>query len=51
MGSVTETIEEVVDYLTDKGEKVGLLKVHLYRPFSKEHFLATMPKTVKKLLF
>ncbi|EGY78024.1 pyruvate:ferredoxin (flavodoxin) oxidoreductase [Peptoniphilus indolicus] len=49
MGSVTETIEEVVDYLTDKGEKVGLLKVHLYRPFSKEHFLATMPKTVKKI--
>ncbi|MBL7575060.1 pyruvate-ferredoxin/flavodoxin oxidoreductase [Peptoniphilus asaccharolyticus DSM 20463] len=49
MGSVTETIEEVVDYLTANGEKVGLLKVHLYRPFSKEHFLAAMPKTVKKI--
>ncbi|WBW50723.1 pyruvate:ferredoxin (flavodoxin) oxidoreductase [Peptoniphilus equinus] len=49
MGSVTETIEEVVDYLNEKGEKVGLLKVHLYRPFSKEHFLAAMPKTVKKV--
>ena len=49
MGSVTECIEEVVDYLMDKGEKVGLLKVHLYRPFSKEHFLNAMPKTVKKI--
>lgn len=49
MGSVTETAEEVVDYLTAKGEKVGLLKVRLYRPFSTEHFLAAMPKTVKKI--
>lgn len=49
MGSVTETIEEVVDYLRAKGEKVGLLKVHLYRPFSHEHFLNAMPKTVKKI--
>ena len=49
MGSVTETIEEVVDYLNDKGEKVGLLKVHLYRPFSKEYFLKAMPKTVEKI--
>ena len=49
MGSVTECIEEVVDYLMDKGEKVGLLKVHLYRPFSKEHFMNAMPKTVKKI--
>lgn len=49
MGSVTETVEEVVDYLVGKGEKVGLLKVHLYRPFSIKHFLAQMPKTVKKI--
>ncbi|MDU7560475.1 MAG: 2-oxoacid:acceptor oxidoreductase family protein, partial [Finegoldia magna] len=49
MGSVTETIEETVDYLVSKGEKVGVLKVHLYRPFSKEHFLNAIPKTVKKI--
>ena len=49
MGSVTETIEEVVDYLNAKGEKVGLLKVHLYRPFSAKHFLQAMPKTVEKI--
>ena len=49
MGSVTETIQETVDYLVNKGEKVGVLKVHLYRPFSKEHFLNAMPKSVKKI--
>ncbi len=49
MGSVTETLEEVVDYLNAKGEKVGVLKVHLYRPFSKKHFLDTMPKSVKRI--
>lgn len=49
MGSVTETIEEVVDYLNNSGEKVGLLKVHLYRPFSREHFLAAIPETVEKI--
>lgn len=49
MGSVTETIEEVVDYLNAKGEKVGVLKVHLYRPFSKKHFLDAMPKSVKRV--
>ena len=49
MGSVTETIEEVVDYLNAKGEKVGVLKVHLYRPFSKKHFLDIMPKSVKRV--
>lgn len=49
MGSVTETIEEVVDYLNAKNKKVGLLKVHLYRPFSKKHFLEAIPKTVKKI--
>lgn len=49
MGSVTETIEEVVDYLNAKGDKVGLLKVHLYRPFSRKHFLDAMPKNVKRI--
>ncbi|KGO01572.1 pyruvate:ferredoxin (flavodoxin) oxidoreductase [Porphyromonas sp. COT-290 OH3588] len=49
MGSVTETIREVVDHLRAKGEKVGLLSVHLYRPFSAKHFLAAMPKTVKRV--
>lgn len=49
MGSVCETIEETVDYLMSKGEKVGVLKVHLYRPFSVKHFLSAMPKTVKKI--
>ncbi len=49
MGSVDETIEETVDYLTAKGEKVGLLKVHLYRPFAVEKFLAAIPASVKKI--
>lgn len=49
MGSVVDTIEETVDYLNAKGEKVGLLKVRLYRPFSIEHFLKEMPDTVKKI--
>ena len=49
MGSVTDTIEETVDYLMNKGEKVGVLKVRLYRPFSTKHFLAAIPKTVKKI--
>lgn len=49
MGSVCETIEEVVDYLIHRGEKVGLIKVHLYRPFSKKHFLQVLPRTVKKI--
>lgn len=49
MGSVCETIEETIDYLVEKGEKVGLLSVHLYRPFSIKHFLGQMPKTVKKI--
>ncbi|ABY95478.1 MULTISPECIES: pyruvate:ferredoxin (flavodoxin) oxidoreductase [Thermoanaerobacter] len=49
MGSVTETIEETVDYLLKKGEKVGVVKVHLYRPFSIKHFLDVIPKTVKKI--
>ena len=49
MGSVTETCEEVVDYLRAKGEKVGVLKVHLYRPFSSKYFFEAMPKSVKKI--
>ena len=49
MGSATETIEEVVDFLTAKGEKVGLLIVHLYRPFSSKYFFDAMPSTVKKI--
>jgi len=49
MGSVTETIEEVVDYLRARGEKVGVLKVHLYRPFSAKYFFNEMPKTVKRI--
>ena len=49
MGSVCEAIEEIIDYLTAKGEKVGLVKVHLYRPFSVEHFLKAIPATAKKI--
>ncbi|HLR35576.1 MAG TPA: pyruvate:ferredoxin (flavodoxin) oxidoreductase [Tissierellales bacterium] len=49
MGSVCQTIEEVIDYLNNKGEKVGLIKVRLYRPFSKKHFLDVLPSTVKKV--
>ncbi|WP_416198229.1 MAG: pyruvate:ferredoxin (flavodoxin) oxidoreductase [Sporanaerobacter sp.] len=49
MGSVCETIEETIDYLMNKGEKVGLVKVHLYRPFSIEHFFKILPRTVKKI--
>ncbi|NLN14339.1 MAG: pyruvate:ferredoxin (flavodoxin) oxidoreductase [Tissierellia bacterium] len=49
MGSVTQTIEETIDYLMDRGEKVGLIKVHLYRPFVKEYFLDVLPKTVKRI--
>ena len=49
MGSTAETAKETVDYLTAKGEKVGVINVHLYRPFSAEHFLAAVPKTCTKL--
>ena len=49
MGSVTETIRETVDYLRAKGEKVGLVAVHLYRPFKAEAFLSVIPKTVKRI--
>ena len=50
MGSVCETIRETVDYLVkEKGENVGLIEVHLYRPFSSKYFLNALPKTVKKI--
>lgn len=49
MGSVTETIKEVIDYLAAKGEKIGLVSVHLYRPFSAKHFLQAVPKTAKRI--
>jgi len=49
MGSVSGCAQEVVNYLNAKGEKVGFLQVHLFRPFSAKHLLAAMPKTVKKI--
>ena len=49
MGSVTEAIRETVDYLMANGEKVGLIAVHLYRPFSAKHFLAALPQTAKRI--
>ena len=49
MGSVTETIRETVDYLNAQGKKVGLLVVHLYRPFSTKYFLNVLPKSVKRI--
>ncbi|MDR3091791.1 MAG: pyruvate:ferredoxin (flavodoxin) oxidoreductase [Clostridiales bacterium] len=49
MGSGCDCVEETVDYLTAKGEKVGLLKVHLYRPFAVGKFLSAIPKTAKKI--
>ena len=49
MGSVCGPIEETIDYLNNKGEKVGLVQVHLYRPFSVTHFLKAVPETVKAI--
>lgn len=49
MGSATETIKEVVDYLNNQGEKVGVLQIHLFRPFDIEFFLNQIPKTVKNI--
>ena len=49
MGSGADTAHEVVDYLNSRGEKVGVVKVRLYRPFSTKHFVAVLPKTVKKI--
>lgn len=49
MGSVTDTIKEVIDYKLKRDEKVGLISVHLYRPFSKKYFMNVLPKTVKRI--
>ncbi|MCH5220718.1 MAG: pyruvate:ferredoxin (flavodoxin) oxidoreductase [Muribaculaceae bacterium] len=49
MGSATQAIREAIDYLVAKGEKVGLVAVHLYRPFSAKHFLAAIPATAKRI--
>ena len=49
MGSVTETIKETIDYLRTQGEKVGLITVHLYRPFSTKYLLNVLPKSVERI--
>ena len=49
MGSICDTIEETIDYLVANGEKVGVVNVHLYRPFSSDYFFKVLPKTVKKI--
>ena len=49
MGSVTEAAREAIDYLNAQGQKVGMVSVHLYRPFSVKHLLAAVPKTCKKI--
>ena len=49
MGSICDVAEEVIDYLTAKGEKVGLVKVRLYRPFSADRLVAAIPATAKKI--
>lgn len=49
MGSICDTIDETIDYLMKKGEKVGAIRVHLYRPFSEKYFFDVMPNTVKKI--
>ncbi len=49
MGSVNEAIKETIDYMNKQGERVGLIEVHLYRPFSKEYFMKALPKTVDKI--
>ena len=47
MGSGADAVHETVDYLTARGEKVGVVKIHLYRPFSRKHLLEALPSTVK----
>ncbi|MGE5627031.1 MAG: pyruvate:ferredoxin (flavodoxin) oxidoreductase [Solirubrobacterales bacterium] len=49
MGSVCDTIYETIDFLKSKGEKVGCIKVHLYRPFSEKYFMNVLPKSVKRI--
>ncbi|MDD2635049.1 MAG: pyruvate:ferredoxin (flavodoxin) oxidoreductase [Bacteroidales bacterium] len=49
MGSITDTLVETVDYLNDQGKNVGLITVHLYRPFSEKYFRKVLPKSVKRI--
>jgi pyruvate-ferredoxin/flavodoxin oxidoreductase len=49
MGSVTDTIKDVIDHLMEKGEKVGLISVHLYRPFSSKYFFKVLPSSVRRI--
>ncbi len=49
MGSVTDTIEETIDYLNKNGQNYGLIKIHLYRPFSPKYFFEIFPKSVKRI--
>ena len=49
MGSITDTIKETIDHLNTKGEKVGLISVHLYRPFSRKYFMKVLPDTVERI--
>lgn len=49
MGSVTQCLQETIDYLRAKGEKVGMVSVHLYRPFSAKHFLSAVPASARKI--
>jgi pyruvate-ferredoxin/flavodoxin oxidoreductase len=49
MGSASDTTHETVEFLASKGEKVGVVKVRLYRPFSRQHFVDCLPKSVKKI--
>ena len=49
MGSVTEAAREAIDHLLQEGRKVGMISVHLFRPFSTKHLLAAVPKTVKRI--
>lgn len=49
MGSLCETMEQTVDYLVSQGQKVGIVKVHLYRPFSAQHLIDALPDTVKSI--
>src|ERR1039457_2376721 len=50
MGSITDKIKEVIDYLSEKGEKAGLISVHLYRPFSATYFFDVFPSSVKRIV-
>lgn len=49
MGSVCDTVSETIDYLMERGEKVGVVRVHLYRPFSEKYFMDVIPQSVQKI--